>query len=169
MALRAFLITVIVAAVVAPSLATDYMVGDDAGWKVGVNYTAWAEGKEFYVGDTLMFMYKSGSHNVMKVNGPDFQKCASSNATAPPPLTSGNDLITLSAPGKKWYICTFADHCTKGMKLVITVSAAEGPSPTPIPGWAAPPSGNSAPSEVSPLKSSVWMLALMAAYKMIMA
>lgn len=112
-------------------------------------------------------MYKTGAHNVLKVNGTDFQKCSSSNASAVP-LTSGNDKITLATPGKKWYICEIADHCSRGMKLVITVSAADGPAPSPIPGSSPP--GTSAAAEVSPLKSCVWMLAaVMAAYKMIMA
>ncbi|KAL7150178.1 hypothetical protein ABFS83_05G092800 [Erythranthe nasuta] len=164
MALRAFLITIIVALVAAPAaVATDYMVGDNSGWTLGVNYTAWAEGKDFRVGDTIMFMYKPGVHNVMKVNGSDFQKCASSNATAVP-RTTGNDVIPLVTPGKRWYICTIGEHCSKGMKLVITVSAAEGPSP-------APSSATSAATgaEVSAFRSCVWVLAAMAAYKMIMA
>lgn len=53
MALRAFLIMMIVAIVLAPALATDYMVGDDAGWKLDYNYTEWAKGKDFHVGDTI--------------------------------------------------------------------------------------------------------------------
>jgi hypothetical protein len=35
------------------SAATAYMVGDDDGWNTGVDYSAWVEGKEFVVGDTL--------------------------------------------------------------------------------------------------------------------
>ncbi|KAI3453529.1 hypothetical protein Pfo_010192 [Paulownia fortunei] len=168
MASRAFLITVIVAAALAPALATDYMVGDDAGWNLGVNYTAWAKRKDFRVGDTLMFMYTPGAHNVLKVNGSDFQKCASSNATAVP-FTSGNDVIPLAITGKKWYISDIGDDCPKGMKLVITVSAAEGPSPSPMPGSSTPPPGTSAAGEVSPLKFCVLMLAVMAASRMIMS
>ncbi|EYU40566.1 hypothetical protein MIMGU_mgv11b023001mg [Erythranthe guttata] len=89
-------------------------------------------------------------------------KCASSNATAVP-RTTGNDVIPLATPGKRWYICTIGEHCFKGMKLVITVSTAEGPSPAPSPGTSA------AEAEVSALRSCVWILAAMAAYKMIMA
>ncbi|KAK4435189.1 Lamin-like protein [Sesamum alatum] len=170
MAMKGFLIAIIVAAVAVPAFATDYVVGDNAGWKLGVNYTAWAEGKDFFVGDRLMFMYTPGSHNVLKVDGADFQKCASSNATAKP-LTSGNDLITLATPGKKWYICNIADHCPKGMKLVITVSEAEGPAPAPLPGSSAPPPGTSAAGGIfpGPLKYTVWMLAALALSNMVVA
>lgn len=106
-----------------------------------------------------VFMYAQGVHNVLKVNGSDFQKCASSNATAAP-LTSGSDSIHLAMPGKKWYICSVGEHCNNGMKLVITVSVAEGPSPAPSPGTSA------AAGEVSPLRSCVWAIAVIAVYKM---
>lgn len=55
MASRAFFlaVVVVVAAAVIPAFATDYIVGDEAGWALSVNYTAWAEGEEFYVGDRI--------------------------------------------------------------------------------------------------------------------
>ncbi|KAL0393425.1 UNVERIFIED_CONTAM: Lamin-like protein [Sesamum latifolium] len=147
MASKALLIAVIVAilAIGAPaSAAYNYTVGDDAGWKLGVNYTQWAEGKDFRVGDKLVFKYDNTAHTVTKVNGSDFQQCVASNASNL--LTSGSDEITLSAPGKKWYICSIADHCAKGMKLVITVSAPGAPAPAPVP-WHAPPTpGTAAPN-----------------------
>ncbi|GFP86475.1 blue copper protein [Phtheirospermum japonicum] len=151
----------LVAALVAPSLATNYVVGDDVGWRLGVNYSAWAEGKDFRVGDTLVFMYYPGAHNVMMVNGTDFRKCASSDVSAVP-FTSGSDVIHLTTPGRKGYICTIGDHCSEGMKLVITVSsAADGPLPAPFPG------STSSADQVSPFKSCVWMIAFMAAFKLI--
>ncbi|XP_011081178.1 chemocyanin-like [Sesamum indicum] len=182
MAPRAFLIAVIatILAIAAPaSAAYNYIVGDDAGWTLGVNYTQWVEGKDFRVGDKLVFKYDNTAHNVAKVNGSDFQQCVASNASNL--LTSGNDEITLSAPGKKWYICSIADHCAKGMKLVITVSAVPGaPAPAPLP-WLATPTpaptpvvtpaptpNTSAAGEVSPLKSFVWILGALAALKVIM-
>ncbi|EYU40557.1 hypothetical protein MIMGU_mgv1a021699mg [Erythranthe guttata] len=142
MALRsAFLITMIIALAVAPAaFATDYTVGDDSGWKLGVNYTEWAEGKNFRVGDTIMFMYKSGAHNVRL------------NYLV---ATTGNDVIPLATPGKKWYICTVGEHCSKGMKLVITVSGAEGSVTS---------AGTTA---VSALRSCVSILTTMVAYKMV--
>lgn len=35
------------------AVAMDYFVGDDGGWNLNGNYTAWAEGKQFRIGDTL--------------------------------------------------------------------------------------------------------------------
>ncbi|KAI3689609.1 hypothetical protein L2E82_47572 [Cichorium intybus] len=98
----------------------EYIVGDEGGWNLKVNYTTWAKDKVFFVGDTLVFNYAPGTHNVMKVNGTGFQQCivTSSNGT----LTSGRDVISLQTPGRKWYICGVLKHCELGnMKLVITV------------------------------------------------
>ncbi|KAL2543829.1 blue copper protein-like [Forsythia ovata] len=154
MASTAFLIAIICAVFVVPCLATDYMVGDDAGWKLNFNYTIWASGKEFFVGDRLIFKYAQAAHNVYRVNGTAFQQCMVPSAFEA--LTSGNDIITLATPGKKWYICGIGNHCAVGMRLAITVSySVEAPAP-------APATGTSAANEISPLKSCVWMLATLA-------
>jgi hypothetical protein len=33
--------------------ATQYTVGDTSGWTTGTDYTTWAKGKKFSVGDSL--------------------------------------------------------------------------------------------------------------------
>jgi len=35
------------------AFATDFTVGDTSGWDLGVDYTKWASGKTFKVGDNL--------------------------------------------------------------------------------------------------------------------
>jgi hypothetical protein len=43
-----------IAAILVPSVsATEFVVGDDKGWNINLDYQAWAQGKEFHVGDTL--------------------------------------------------------------------------------------------------------------------
>ncbi|KAE9459495.1 hypothetical protein C3L33_08612, partial [Rhododendron williamsianum] len=88
-----------------------------------------------------VFNYKQGSHNVVKVNGTDFQACKVPIGAVP--LTSGHDVIPLSTPGKHWYICGFPNHCTLGMKLVITVLPELSPFPSPAP---SPSSGTVSPA-----------------------
>jgi hypothetical protein len=44
---------ILLAAVAAPAHAKDYTVGDSSGWTSGVDYTTWASGKTFAVGDNL--------------------------------------------------------------------------------------------------------------------
>ncbi|XP_050379873.1 blue copper protein 1a-like [Argentina anserina] len=119
-------------AIAAPStLATDFIVGEDKGWTINVDYQAWAQGKLFYVGDNLVFNYPEGVHNVLKVNGTGFQECAAPAGTVA--LTSGKDVINLATPGRKWYICGVSKHCEVGpQKLFITVMPASfAPSPSP--------------------------------------
>uniref|UniRef100_A0A7N0SX88 Phytocyanin domain-containing protein n=1 Tax=Kalanchoe fedtschenkoi TaxID=63787 RepID=A0A7N0SX88_KALFE len=125
----------LVALVPATSMAKEFIVGDDAGWTIGFNYQAWAQGKEFRVGDTLVFKYPEGAHNVYKVNGSDFQACTPPSDSIP--LTSGNDHILLATAGRKWYLCGVGEHCEiGGQKLVITVQPqlqSEAPSLAPSP------------------------------------
>jgi hypothetical protein len=46
-------LVLLAAAAAAPAYATDYVVGDSSGWTSGVDYTTWANGKTFSVGDNL--------------------------------------------------------------------------------------------------------------------
>ncbi|XP_054800431.1 blue copper protein 1a-like [Prosopis cineraria] len=116
----------------ATSLAKEFTVGDDHGWTIHFDYQAWASDKVFHVGDKLIFKYPAGKHNVFKVNGTDFRNC-----TVPPAsqgLTSGDDVIVLESPGRKWYLCGVAAHCENGQKLFINVlpSQTQAPSPSPV-------------------------------------
>ncbi|KAK6944185.1 Phytocyanin domain [Dillenia turbinata] len=116
------LAVLVVIGVVLPSLtlATEFIVGDDSGWNTNFDYKAWAKGKVFTVGDKLVFKYPVGKHNVFKVNGTGFHHCIIPPANEA--FTTGNDIITVLTPGKKWYICGVGKHCAKlGMKLAIRV------------------------------------------------
>jgi hypothetical protein len=48
-----FNILAILAILVPLILATEFVVGDHKGWTINFDYQAWAEGKEFHVGDKL--------------------------------------------------------------------------------------------------------------------
>ncbi|KAL6327963.1 hypothetical protein AAG906_031307 [Vitis piasezkii] len=115
----------------AVAMTTEFDVGDDQGWTINFNYEAWAKDKVFHAGDELVFNYTAGRHNVFKVNGTAFMNC-----TIPPAneaLSTENDVITLAAPGRKWYICCVNNHCANyGQKLAITVlEASASPAPAP--------------------------------------
>lgn len=124
--LRALLLVVLLAAV--PASAKDYTVGDSSGWKPGVDYTAWAKGKAFNIGDTLSFQY-SAAHSVLEVSAADHGACSASN-----PLRSHRDQSTtvpLTKPGTRYFICGVAGHCASGMKLTVTVSGgSDNPAAT---------------------------------------
>ncbi|XP_031247917.1 stellacyanin-like [Pistacia vera] len=134
---RVFVVFMVIVTIVPKfNSAKEFIVGDDSGWTINFDYKAWAEGKDFQVGDTLVFNYPVGVHNVFRVNGTDFQNCSK------PPLSealrSGNDKIVLATPGRKWYICGVAKHCENAnQKLFINVlpqtqSPGAAPAPSPI-------------------------------------
>ncbi|KAI3792517.1 hypothetical protein L2E82_06399 [Cichorium intybus] len=128
---RSIILFVAVVAAIATSVSSkEFIVGDDKGWTLNFDYQAWAYGKEFVVGDKLVFKYAAGKHNLFRVNGTVFQQCM-----IPPSneaLTSGYDVITLATPGRKWYICGVGKHCELGgMKLFINVLPQSTP-PTPV-------------------------------------
>nr|CAB3492919.1 unnamed protein product [Digitaria exilis] len=126
-----------VAAVVVflPALAsaTDHVVGDSAGWTLGFDYAAWAQTKQFTVGDTLVFEYSTSSHDVVEVSGPDFKACNKAATTSV--WSSGHDRVVLDKPGRRWFVCSVGSHCQDGMKIAVTVlpGTTMGPAPAPEP------------------------------------
>jgi len=168
MALTRMLITIAIIAIgLSPALATDYLVGDQKGWTLQFDYKGWAADKQFHVGDKLKFVYPKGAHNVITVDQNAFDKCII--PTTGEKLTSGNDVISLDTPGKKWYICGVGKHCELGnQKIEINVLPGSGAgaggggpthSPTPSPSGGdhhppkpstSSPSDGGAPSSSSP-------------------
>lgn len=75
---------------------------------------------------------------MFKLNGTAFQNCSK------PPLSealvTGNDIIVLATPGRKWYICGVGQHCAVGgQKLLIVVNpVAMSPSVAPSLSFGAP-------------------------------
>ncbi|KAF8398047.1 hypothetical protein HHK36_016973 [Tetracentron sinense] len=135
----------------AVSMAKEFIVGDEVGWTIRFDYQAWADGKDFHVGDKLVFRYPVGAHNVFKVNGTGFQNCIVPPVTEA--LTSGNDAITLATPGRNWYICGVGKHCEiGGQKLFITVQPE---SQAPI---IAPSQALSYTSSVNGITTSIYQL-----------
>ncbi|GJN24615.1 hypothetical protein PR202_gb12368 [Eleusine coracana subsp. coracana] len=131
---------VAVACLTAQAAAMEWKVGDNDGWHGKFNETGWALGKDFRVGDTLRFTYTLGQHTVIEVNGADFRTC-NLQGNRLGSWNSGDDVVTLDKPGRRWFICDKPNHCNLGMKLVVTVLEAGAPAPaTPPP----PPSQSSA-------------------------
>ncbi|KAF9689424.1 hypothetical protein SADUNF_Sadunf01G0090800 [Salix dunnii] len=82
-------------AVFVPSvLTTEHVVGDKTVWNPGFDYKTWAQGKAFYVGDTLVFKYTPGAHSVLTVNGTGFQERKAANDIVL--LTTGNDKLSIT-------------------------------------------------------------------------
>lgn len=149
----------------APSRSAEtYVVADGLGWNVlpgGVApFQAWAANKTFMVGDTLVFNFANGSHNVAQVTKTAYNSCNTATTIS---LTSTSPArITLATAGEHFFTCTFPGHCSRGQKLAINVTGsttATPPSPspaisTPPSSIANPPSTPTAPSAPSPSGST---------------
>ncbi|VAI22656.1 unnamed protein product [Triticum turgidum subsp. durum] len=119
------------------AVAMEHVVGDDKGWALDFNYTAWAEANQFVIGDTLVFEYGIAGHDVVEVGGPDFLACNQpENAVV---WSSGEDRVALHKAGPRWFFCGTDQHCERGMKLKITVLETAPPAPQPKPPLVAPP------------------------------
>ncbi|RRT37291.1 hypothetical protein B296_00041588 [Ensete ventricosum] len=112
--------------------ATDFTVGDSAGWSFNVQN--WPNGKSFKAGDVLgiifdrldsmgafalLFKYGQGAHNVVVVDADGYNSCKAKSGSKT--YTSGNDKITL-AKGTSYFICSFPSHCDAGMKIKIVAN-----------------------------------------------
>ncbi|KAF8781097.1 hypothetical protein HU200_001073 [Digitaria exilis] len=119
--------------------ATTFVVGDDKGWTMGVDYVAWVRGKTFEVGDKLVFNYPGTEHTVTEVGKNDYFACAGGDALSND--RSGSTNVTLVGPGTRYFICDIPGHCTIGMRLAVTVAGGEPPpvaSPTSAAAASAP-------------------------------
>ncbi|CAN6317552.1 unnamed protein product [Urochloa humidicola] len=114
---------VIVLSCAAAAKAAKYTVGDDQGWRLGVNYSAWASGKTFAVGDVLEFNFVTGEHDVVKA-GDD--SCSTSDARWKFNQSKVSTIIDYT--GYHYFICSFPYHCSYGMKLTVVVEPGTPPA-----------------------------------------
>ncbi|KAL2463248.1 Cupredoxin superfamily protein [Forsythia ovata] len=99
-----------------------YKVGDKAGWNArGTDYNAWVAGKNFKVGDIIVFQYGPKHHNLLQVSKQDYETCTCSAPLAT--YTSGRDSIKIQAAEKYYFICGFQGHCQAGQKVAISTTS----------------------------------------------
>ncbi|XP_040991313.1 stellacyanin-like [Juglans microcarpa x Juglans regia] len=144
MAMPIITLLILVLATPAVVYGAQHVVGGSAGWSQTADYSTWAAGETFLVGDTLVFNYDS-THKVDEVSQSDYTSCNSGNAIAS--HQGGSTTINLSSPGSKYFICPSSGHCSMGMKLAVNVVAT---STTP-----SPPSGSTTPSDSTPPSTTV--------------
>uniref|UniRef100_A0A6M2EKR4 Phytocyanin domain-containing protein n=1 Tax=Populus davidiana TaxID=266767 RepID=A0A6M2EKR4_9ROSI len=123
-----------------------HTVGDELEWNTGANFGSWSQKYNFSVGDTLVFKYVKGQHNVYEVIEATYRSCNASTGVLAT-YESGNDQIELKKAKKYWFICNIAGHCLGGMRFFIDVKEANStntrpttPQSEPIP---PPPPANS--------------------------
>ncbi|KAI8014142.1 hypothetical protein LOK49_LG05G01040 [Camellia lanceoleosa] len=126
---KQYLFTFFVLAIVLPSVAfaKEFIVGDEAGWTTTGDYKGWVKGKEFRIGDKLVFKYTIGLHNVYPVDEYGYKNCIIPQNGV---LESGEDTITLETPGPKYFVCGVGLHCEKGgQKLSVDVKQGDTQGP----------------------------------------
>ncbi|KAF5802432.1 putative Phytocyanin domain, cupredoxin [Helianthus annuus] len=93
-------------------------------WSAGAN--AREKARDIRVGDTLIFRYKAGEHDLIEVDKDSYDKCI-----VPPSakiFTTGKDALFVHTPGPKYFICGFPQHCKdRDMKLQIEVRDQSDP------------------------------------------
>ncbi|PAN11090.1 hypothetical protein PAHAL_2G141000 [Panicum hallii] len=130
---------VMAAALVGMASAAVYNVGEPTGsWDLRTNYRDWAASKRFHPGDQIVFRYTPQAHDVVEVSKADYDSCSTARPIAT--HTSGNDAITLTSIGTRYFICGITGHCDGGMKLQVDVvpGATTSLAPTGAPGANAP-------------------------------
>ncbi|CAN7077703.1 unnamed protein product [Brassica oleracea var. botrytis] len=99
-----------------------YKVGDSEGWKVYDSdfYNKWSEGKQYQVGDTLLFEYANEVNDVYEIIGDlEFITC---DPTSPVAVhKTGHDLVRLTEPGVHYFITSQSGYCEAGLKLRVVV------------------------------------------------
>ncbi|KAL8208476.1 hypothetical protein R6Q57_007888 [Mikania cordata] len=108
-----------------------YLVGDCKGWCPNFDYKAWVTGKDFYMGDQLVFNYTKGQHNVIKVDEAALKQC---NLPADPneAMESGYDVVTLTAMGGIGFTSGVGKDCESGMKLFLPNVKCPHTRPKPL-------------------------------------
>ncbi|GKC56668.1 cucumber peeling cupredoxin-like protein [Tanacetum coccineum] len=121
---------------------TRHVVGDSIGWTIPPNgagaYTTWAASQPFRVGDTLLFYFTTGMHNVQEVSQSAYGLCTVANPISTE--TNGPATVTLRTAGNHYYISS-------------TSLAPAGSPPSTPDGTTSPPPPS--PSSASSLKAVV--------------
>ncbi|KAK6257734.1 hypothetical protein QUC31_001193 [Theobroma cacao] len=100
------------------SLAAEYTVGDQLGWRPLVNYYSWVRSKSIKLGDTLVFNYDATQgYSVAEVTQFKFIACNAANAKYFD--NDGHSSVTLTEPGQHYFMA--AGHCADQMVLSVLV------------------------------------------------
>ncbi|KAL6226315.1 hypothetical protein ACLB2K_000278 [Fragaria x ananassa] len=134
-----------------------YIVGEQLGWFVPgeISYSAWAYGKTFMVGDTLVFNFLNETQDVAIVTKAVFDNCTTNSTLAVYKYSPVH--IILNTTGEHYFTSTYDRHCANGQKLAINVTGKSTgtPSPCPSPSSSITPSTTPAPSKAPSAHSPV--------------
>ncbi|KAH9609088.1 hypothetical protein KSS87_021848 [Heliosperma pusillum] len=151
-----FSIIVLVVLIIQLASAKQHEVGGSPGWDESTDYDTWAKSQTFKVGDTLVFKYATGIHDVVELGSEsEYKKCDINNAANS--FNGGSNVVKLDKVGTRYFTCGTSGHCIAGMKLMVNVVAADSSPPSSSPPSPSPssPSSSSSPSPSSSSSSSL--------------
>lgn len=120
-----FTVLLLFMAICYSATAVQHIVGDANGWVIPMNrslYTDWASMNIFTVGDSLVFDFPTGTHDVTEVSKDDYDHCHVSNPAST--IKTAPVTISLNVAGDHYYICSLEGHCLFGQSLAINVGNA---------------------------------------------
>ncbi|XP_009758781.1 mavicyanin [Nicotiana tabacum] len=127
------------------AFAANHVVGGSGGWsQTAGDYSTWAAGETFNVGDTLEFNY-GASHSVDVISKDDYDNCNTGNALES--YSDGKTTIKLSKAGPMYFTCSAFGHCQSGMKLAVDVKDSSSTPSTPSTTPSTPSTTPSTPSD----------------------
>uniref|UniRef100_A0A1D1Y341 Basic blue protein n=1 Tax=Anthurium amnicola TaxID=1678845 RepID=A0A1D1Y341_9ARAE len=103
---------------------TTHVVGDSLGWGLSMSYSDWTNDKTFFAGDTLVFNYPTGMHDVVPVSMEGYRSCRPVGAGGRRSRvvgTTGSDKFALRK-GDNYFICSIPGHCSAGMKIHVNAN-----------------------------------------------
>ncbi|XP_040382568.1 blue copper protein-like [Oryza brachyantha] len=159
-------VVVVAAAAVLPGAAAykNYTVGDDKGWYdgltlPGVDYQEWADGKNFSLGDFLIFNTDK-NHSVVQTRNETLYKSCDYNDSGPDDTVEwsaaapefSKDAVTVAVPllregGSYFFSGNYdGEQCENGQRFAITVAHGQGLPPDLRPPAAEAPGPSSSAS-----------------------
>ncbi|KAJ9688677.1 hypothetical protein PVL29_014366 [Vitis rotundifolia] len=125
---------IVAAVLLQGAAAATYNVGGSISWSIPTGdesaYTTWASGKDFELGDTIVFNW-TGTHTVANVSKNVYDNCTTANVLASDIQATSPVTYTLNSTEPQYFICTIGQHCLLGQKVTISISSATSPtSPT---------------------------------------
>ncbi|WP_228567427.1 hypothetical protein, partial [Campylobacter jejuni] len=99
-----------------------HFVGGSFGWQIPPNttfYHQWAAKRTFFVGDKLVFRYRSDVENVLEVSAEDFPICGDSNIIEM--YETGPTIVELKSSGRHFFFSGVGLHCEYGQKFAVHV------------------------------------------------
>ncbi|KAG8046448.1 hypothetical protein GUJ93_ZPchr0008g11656 [Zizania palustris] len=137
---------------------TTYTVGAPDGlWDMETDYAEWVARRTFHPGDKITFTYSRELYDVVEVTMAGYDACSNANNISV--FRSGNDVVTLTAVGTRYFLCSLTGRCDSGMKIRINVVAAASSGPGASPA-SAPSASASSPAMMPSAAGNVHILAL---------